>query len=739
LANNKVQFTLDGKDNSKQAFDSAEKNAKGFAASLNAILGEAGPIAGALALIGGLKAAGDAIKDFLGDSVKASADAQANFNLVSSALRNIGVNAKEMTPGVIDQIDQIAYKTGQNKDEVERVYAQLVRSTGNYKDALKLLPTVIGVSITAHQDLTSAARVTAEAYHGNTRALRSMGIAAHDGQTAIQALTANVQGAADAFGQSSAGQIASFKNSLLSMKETIGDAITKNTAFSGILAKVVGVFHELSTWIDEHKQGISDFISVIGGILGFLFDTVIDSVKVILKTVGGLWDVLKPPVLALANGFLQIAVAIENSVLPAIEKLISVAAMVSDKIGVHLFDGLAESFKKMSDDLINNTKNALDDIKKLEAGGHLGGEETSTATATKTESVTGDNTLGRNKTKHIHTPDENKEFTEFLANLQKELDIQGLRANALAALTALQATYNAVANDATKSVKERTDAEKHLEEIQKILGDDQKKIDDAKKKAAEEQKKQAEELAKEAAQHLKDLQLELGFSDTRQKAQKELNALAQTYYDISHNTSLDLAARLKAQEDYNKAVQAGAKAIKEPLDASQELQATLKDVGNFAQNDFANAFTKAGDLTAKGFQKTAEAAIAGAKKSIGQEAQHRGELSLIQAVEALAHGLLGDPKGFAAAATFAEAGAAYLALASALGGGGGSKGSGGGGGAGSSPSDSGINNINKLKQTAGGTIIINGGLLNMNDPSQADALTQALANFTGQNINIIPR
>src|SRR6185312_6649810 len=222
--------------------------------------------------------------------------------------------------------------------------------------------------------------------------------------------------------------------------------------------------------------------------------------------------------------------------------------------------------------------------------------------------------------------------TEFLANLQKELDIQGLRANALAALTALQATYNAVANDATKSVKERTDAEKHLEEIQKILGDDQKKIDDAKKKAAEEQKKQAEELAREAAQHLKDLQLELGFSDTRQKAQKELNALAQTYYDISHNTSLDLAARLKAQEDYNKAVQAGAKAIKEPLDASQELQATLKDVGNFAQNDFANAFTKAGDLTAKGFQKTAEAAIAGAKKSIGQEAQHRGELSLIQAV-----------------------------------------------------------------------------------------------------------
>src|SRR6185312_4156843 len=284
-----------------------------------------------------------------------------------------------------------------------------------------------------------------------------------------------------------------------------------------------------------------------------------------------------------------------------------------------------------------------------------------------------------------------------------------------------------------------TDAEKHLEEIQKILGDDQKKIDDAKKKAAEEQKKQAEELAKEAAQHLKDLQLELGFSDTRQKAQKELNALAQTYYDISHNTSLDLAARLKAQEDYNKAVQAGAKAIKEPLDASQELQATLKDVGNFAQNDFANAFTKAGDLTAKGFQKTAEAAIAGAKKSIGQEAQHRGELSLIQAVEALAHGLLGDPKGFAAAATFAEAGAAYLALASALGGGGGSKGSGGGGGAGSSPSDSGINNINKLKQTAGGTIIINGGLLNMNDPSQADALAKALANFTGQNINIIPR
>lgn len=735
MADNKVQFTISGKDNSKQAFDSAEKNAQSFASNVKSII--AGVFTGE-AIFEGAKMALGAVKDFFADSIKASADAQANFNLVSSALQNIGVNAKAMTPGVIDQIDQIANKTGQDKDAVEKVYAQLVRSTGNYKDALKLLPTVIGVSITAHQDLTSAARVTAEAYHGNTRALRSMGIAAKDGQTAIQALSDNVRGAADAFGQSGAGQLEAFHNSLLALKESIGDVITKNTAFAGILHKVVEVFQSISKWIADNKAGITDFMDVVGGVIGYVLDGVIDTIKVVLHLVGNIWEDLKDPILNLAQGFLQVSVSINTVVIPAIEKLLSITAKLADKLHIHLFDGLADEFSKTADEMLAKQKAAIQEIEALRSGKHIGTEEETTTTPTATANVTGDNTLGKKtKQKHIHTADENKEFTEFLANLQKELDIQGLRANALAALTALQSQYNAVANDATKSVKERVDAEKHLQEITKIIDEDQRKADEAKKKAAEEQKKADQEAQKAFNDRLRDLHTELGFSDTQQKAQKELNDLAEKAYKTAHDTTLDLQARLQAQQDYNKLVKAGAKPLEEGLTLSQATKQATID----AADALAEAFGRSATNTKKAFENITKAVITSAKQSVAAYATYRAKQDEYEAGDAIAKAFLGDPNAAAAAALFLAQAAAWTALAAEMGGGGGGSGGGhgGGGGAGSARSNSGISSTQQLKNRTPGQIYIQGGLLNLNDPAQADAFQKALENFTGQNVQIIPR
>lgn len=96
-----------------------------------------------------------------------------------------------------------------------------------------------------------------------------------------------------------------------------------------------------------------------------------------------------------------------------------------------------------------------------------------------------------------------------------------------------------------------------------------------------------------------------------------------------------------------------------------------------------------------------------------------------QAAAAIAAGLLGDPRGFAAAAKYTAAAVLMGTIAGVA-----AIGAGGGGGVGVTA----IGFEDELSGTgrvAGGTIIIQGGILDMSDPRQADALAGAIEDLGG--------
>ena len=101
-------------------------------------------------------------------------------------------------------------------------------------------------------------------------------------------------------------------------------------------------------------------------------------------------------------------------------------------------------------------------------------------------------------------------------------------------------------------------------------------------------------------------------------------------------------------------------------------------------------------------------------------------MAAIDAAEALAKGLSNPAKLIEAAKLFAVS-AAYGALASKLGGGGG-----GGGVSGSGAGGFGGATDNAAGDGAGGgTIVIQGGIVNMDDPEQAQAFEDAVNRLAG--------
>ena len=115
--------------------------------------------------------------------------------------------------------------------------------------------------------------------------------------------------------------------------------------------------------------------------------------------------------------------------------------------------------------------------------------------------------------------------------------------------------------------------------------------------------------------------------------------------------------------------------------------------------------------------------------AVAAVARAQGQLFLGEALAALGRGLLGNPAAFAAAAKFTAAAAVMFAIAGAVGqaaSGGGGGGAGGGG-----------EQADRLEGTRGeAEIVIRGGLLDMSDPRQADALAAAVNDLDGRRVVI---
>lgn len=162
------------------------------------------------------------------------------------------------------------------------------------------------------------------------------------------------------------------------------------------------------------------------------------------------------------------------------------------------------------------------------------------------------------------------------------------------------------------------------------------------------------------------------------------------------------------------------------------LNADLSDIATAGIGGFASAATDAFMAFATGAHVSAAAFKKAFVGAIADAAKAKGEFYLAEGLGALAAGIMGHPGGGPGAAFYFKAAAAMFAVAGIAGriaGGGGS-----GGGSSNSAADDARNS--KLEQEAA-SITIMGGLLDMSDPRQSDALAQALEKLSGRRVNIV--
>jgi len=163
--------------------------------------------------------------------------------------------------------------------------------------------------------------------------------------------------------------------------------------------------------------------------------------------------------------------------------------------------------------------------------------------------------------------------------------------------------------------------------------------------------------------------------------------------------------------------------------------------------DAGKAMLNFGDTASKAFSGALAGAILAADGmrdgflgALAKMAAGKGAFYLAEAAGALAQGILGDPRGFAAAKQYTVAAGLMFGLAAALGGA--AAAVSGGGGAGGAAGGAAANAANSQVEGAGnakkppGTIKVVGGLLDMNDPRQARALSAALSQLGDRDIVI---
>lgn len=174
-----------------------------------------------------------------------------------------------------------------------------------------------------------------------------------------------------------------------------------------------------------------------------------------------------------------------------------------------------------------------------------------------------------------------------------------------------------------------------------------------------------------------------------------------------------------------------AQGIEDATSNAQTLNQVLADMATTTLTGLADAFTNAFQAAFDGSQNVAKAFAGAMLAAIRTIARQMGMLSLADSIRALAHGILGDPKGFAAAGKFAAAAAGYFAVAGAAG----ALGGGGGGGGGTTSSGAFSQQAAAVQQPP--LTLVFKGAINSTAPEFVDAVAAAFGEATGRGVIVI--
>lgn len=179
------------------------------------------------------------------------------------------------------------------------------------------------------------------------------------------------------------------------------------------------------------------------------------------------------------------------------------------------------------------------------------------------------------------------------------------------------------------------------------------------------------------------------------------------------------------------ALDVGVQKISELQLAIGSLDDSIRGVAKGAIVEFADAWADATQEMIAGSGRLGDAIIRAGRRAVGGVLMAKGRETLLDAAKAAIQGFT-NPTEFLRAARLFAIGTAQMAAGQLFAGGGG--GGGGGGGLGAAGF---AQQRDETSDRGEATIVVQGGLLDMSDPRQANALADAIAELSGRRVIIV--
>lgn len=169
--------------------------------------------------------------DFGKESVKAFIEAELNAKKLEVALQNIGGEGKGAFDKLIKQSEELQKISIFSDDDIQNAQTALVQYGLTSDEVEKLLPKILDLASAQGIDLATATDVSIKAINGQTKGLKTAGIAFEDTGTKagnLAKLTDNLnkfQGQSSAIMETNAGKLARLGNAYDDFKESAGEAL----------------------------------------------------------------------------------------------------------------------------------------------------------------------------------------------------------------------------------------------------------------------------------------------------------------------------------------------------------------------------------------------------------------------------------------------------------------------------------------------------------------------------------
>lgn len=642
--------------------------------------------------------AGRALSGFFTKAIDEATEAELAAARLGGAVELLGVDFASVRPEIDATIERLTALSGRDGEEVSDALANLVTKSKNLASSVRNLPIVLDLAAKEQISLAQASDIVGRAMAGNMRGLKQLGINAKTPLEAIAALRAQYAGFAEREGNTFQGMLGRLKEGWNNVLQEVGTAIISHEGLKGTLSGVIGWLVRLRTWIETNR-----------GEIGYWGTVTLAAGKAIGQTFLALVRVAFNAGTAIGSQFKRIYYAIAVELLKVLNAVpVAINAMIEDvnrlpgvQIRTRLpeLSGTIASYMEASDDAAAAAANDMDDIRDAVAGtviawedlGRTARETTREASDAATTATRRISDLGE-EVEAAADDARQKALDRRVAMLTTLTESEASRADGLAGLALMEGAVVVQLARGNLTLEQRAQLLERLQRIRKSQG----------------------ETTTPASPVIPgvDTVAAPAISATDIRASAELGLA-----NAQRPPELDFVDQLKAAyEDLTGSA--------ERADiATQGIGTTLGDIAGGALGTFVGTWQEGMQAIADGSQSVGEAVLSSTRKAIAGGVQAKGAETMIDAGKAAIQGLTSPVKLVQAAGLFAKA-TAYFGLASALGGGGGggSRGGGGGGRAAAQRDSEALANIAPRR----GTIIIQGGLLNMDDPRQRRELKEAI-------------